>query len=153
YEYLLFSDPNFGHGRTVLAHLGGGSSLVALHDGVPCDTTMGLTPTGGLVMGTRSGDLDPGTLLYMLRANTAPGHAADALEYEVDVVGGLLGLSGTTADVRRLLDTRQRDPRAAMAIDVFCHSARKHIGAMAAALGGLDHLVFTGGIGANSIEI
>ena len=90
----------------------------------------------------------------MLRRNTAHGQTTpDALEREVDVAGGLRGLSGTTGDLRQLLETRHRDPRAAMAIDVFCHSARKHIGAKAAVLGGLDHLVFTGGIGANSAEI
>jgi acetate kinase len=153
YEYLLASVPGVARGRTVFAHLGGGSSLAALRHGVPCDTTMGLTPTGGLVMSTRSGDLDPGALLYMLRANASRDRAnPDALEQEIDRSGGLLGLSGRTGDIRRLLDARRRDPRAAMAIEVFCHSVRKHIGAMAAVLGGLDDLVFTGGIGANSEE-
>ncbi len=156
YEYLLDAVPATRRGRVVLAHLGSGASMAALLGGAPRDTTMGLTPTGGLVMATRSGDLDPGVLLYMARTQaTSPEGITDldALEQAVDVEGGLLGLSGTSADVRQLLAARERDPRAAMAVAVFCHSARKHIGALAAVLGGLDLLVFTGGIGANSPEI
>ena len=130
--------------------------MAAVLDGAPRDTTMGLTPTGGLVMATRSGDLDPGVLLYLERAgamSSATIADVDALEHAVDMEGGLLGVSGTSADVRVLLAARAHDPRAAMAIAVFCHSARKHIGALAAVLGGLDLLVFTGGIGANSPTI
>jgi acetate kinase len=149
YEYLLSAVPGASTGRVILAHLGSGASMVALRDGTVVDTTMGLTPTGGLVMATRSGDLDPGVLLFMLRATVDP----DALEREVDTQSGLLGISQTTADMRRLLDARHHDPRAALAVDVFCASARKNIGALAATLGGLDLLVFSGGIGSESAEI
>jgi acetate kinase len=155
YEHLVETVPGARDGRVVLAHLGSGASMAALHDGAPRDTTMGLTPTGGLVMGTRTGDLDPGVLLYMLRQGP-DGDAltpTGALEAEVDRRGGLLGLSGTSADVRRLLAVRHADARAATAVAVFCHVARKHVGGLAAVLGGLDRLVFTGGIGANSPEV
>ncbi len=156
FEYLLGAVPGARSGRVVFAHLGSGASMAALLDGEPRDTTMGLTPTGGLVMATRSGDVDPGVLLYMLRRHATGNESApdaDALEHAVDVRGGLLGLSGTSADIRQLLAIRDHDARAAMAVAVFCHSARKHLGALAAVLGGLDLLVFTGGIGANSPEI
>jgi acetate kinase len=123
--------------------------MVAVRDGRSIDTTMGLTPTGGLVMGTRSGDLDPGLLLYLL------DHGCDArqLAHLVDHDAGLLAISETTSDMQQLLERRATDPRAALAIDVFCYQARKAIGALAAALGGIETLVFTGGIGEHAPAI
>jgi acetate kinase len=143
YEYVVESVGAQALGRAVLAHLGSGASMCAVRDGRSVDTTMSLTPAAGLVMGTRPGDLDPGLVTYLLRS----GYDVDALERLVNHEGGLLALSGTTADMRRLVEARGRDPRAALAIDVFCWHARKAIGALAATLGGLDSLVFTGGIG------
>jgi acetate kinase len=115
------------------------------------DTTMGFSPAGGLVMGTRLGDVDPGLLVHWL--NLGRGHDASALEDLVNRRSGLLGISGTTADVRDLLDRRGKDPRAALALDVFTWSARKWVGAMAAAIGGIDTLVFTGGIGEHAAPV
>lgn len=137
-------------GKTVIAHLGNGASVTAVLDGNPVDTSMGFSPLGGIMMGTRPGDLDPGVLLY----------AASELGYDVaelrDLIAnrsGLLGVSGYAADMRVLLERRSNDARAALAVDLFVYIARKHIGALAAVLGGLDTLVFTGGIGENSAEI
>jgi len=144
YEYLVARVGASALGRAVLAHLGNGASLAAVRDGEPIDTTMGFTPTGGVVMGTRSGDLDPGVLVYLMREH---GNDADALEQLVDRASGLLALSGRTSDMRELLAERASDPRAALAVEVFCYRVRLQIGAYAAALGGLDTLVFTGGIG------
>lgn len=135
---------------TVIAHLGNGCSLAALRDGQPMDTTMGLTPAGGLVMGTRTGDMDPGVLVYLL---TEKGYDAPRLAKLIDKESGLLGISGTASDVRKLLESSAGDDRAALAIRMFCYSARKHIAAMAAALGGLDLLVFTGGIGEHAAPV
>ncbi|WP_285405407.1 hypothetical protein [Luteibacter sp. ME-Dv--P-043b] len=128
--------------RVVIAHLGNGASLCAVRDGRSVDTTMGLTPTGGLVMGTRPGDLDPGVLLYLMRER---GYDADALETLVDREAGLKGLSGGTSDMRKLHVTDSAASK--LAQDVFVHVARKHVAAMVASLGGIDLLVFTGGIG------
>lgn len=130
--------------RTVIAHLGNGASLCAVRDGRSIDTTMGLTPTGGLVMGTRPGDLDPGVLLYLMRER---GYDAARLETLVDRESGLKGLSGSTSDMREL--HAMNDDNARLAQDVFVHVARKQVAAMVASLGGLDLLVFTGGIGEN----
>ena len=135
--------------RLVIAHLGGGSSLVAVAAGRPVDTTMGLTPTGGVPMGTRTGDLDPGLLFYLARRH---GLSIDALEQLCDREAGLRGLGGT-ADMRALLAAAPRDPAAALAIAVFATGVRKAIGAYAAVLGGLDVLVFTGGVGAHAPAI
>jgi acetate kinase len=143
YEYVVAKVGPASLGRAVLAHLGSGASMAAVSDGRSVDTTMGFSPTGGLVMGTRLGDVDPGLLVHWLQQ----GRDAKALDALVNRRSGLLGISGTTADVRDLLARRGSDPRAAMAIDVFTWSARKWVGAMAAAVGGLDTLVFTGGIG------
>jgi acetate kinase len=136
--------------RTLIAHLGNGASVTAVRDGRSVDTTMGLTPAGGVVMGTRSGDLDPGVLLYLLRERQL---TPDAVSAVVNETGGLLGVSGTTGDVRTLLGRRDTDRRAALAIDIFCYHVRKAIGAMTVALGGLDTMVFTAGIGEHSSEI
>ena len=121
-----------------------------MRDGKCVDTTMGFTPTGGLVMGTRTGDLDPGVLVHLLRTEKL---SADQLDTLVNRESGLRGISGTSSDVRELLAREAADPRAAEAVDVFCLSARKGIGAMAAAVGGLDTLVFSGGVGENSPEV
>jgi acetate kinase len=135
--------------RAVIAHLGNGSSMVALRDGVSIDTSMGLTPTGGFIMGTRSGDLDPGVLLHLLRA----GYSAEKLEALLNHEAGLLGVSGETSEMRVLLEKRKTDPAAALAVQMFCYQVRKFVGAFAAALNGLDTLVFTGGIGEHAAEV
>jgi acetate kinase len=132
--------------KTVIAHLGSGASMVAVRDGKSIDTTMGFTPSGGLVMGTRPGDLDPGVLVHLLRT----GMSVDALERMLEHESGLLALSETTADFGTLLRSSDTDARAAFAVDAFCTSARKGVGALAAALGGIDSLIFTGGIGENA---
>jgi acetate kinase len=137
-------------GRVVIAHLGSGASMAAVRGGRAVDTTMGFTPTGGLMMSTRSGDLDPGVLLYLL---TAQGLSAPALNRFVNREAGLLGVSGTSGDMRELLDRESADPRAREAVDLFCYQARKFLGGLAAALGGLDTLVFTGGIGEHAAPV
>ena len=143
FEYIAASLSPAQLRRAICAHLGNGASMVAVRDGRSIDTTMGLTPTGGLVMGTRSGDLDPGLLVYLLDH----GYDARGLAHLVDHEAGLLALSGTGSDMQRLLELRATDPRAALAVDVFCYQARKSIGALAAVLGGIETLVFAGGIG------
>lgn len=135
--------------RAIIAHLGNGASMVALRDGSSIDTSMGLTPTGGFMMGTRSGDLDPGVLLYLLRR----GWNAQQLEKVLDHQSGLAGVSALTGDMRTLLELRGANPRAAQAVEMFCYQVRKFIGAFAAALGGLDTLVFTGGIGERAAAV
>jgi acetate kinase len=148
-EHVVASLGADARGRLVIAHLGSGASMTAARDGIGIDTTMGLTPTGGLVMGTRPGDLDPGVVVYLLRQ----GYDADRLERLFERESGLLALSETTADVRELLARRGADPRAKLAIDVFCFQARRWAGALTASLGGLDTLAFTGGIGEHAAEI
>jgi acetate kinase len=136
--------------RVVVAHLGSGASLAAIRDGRSVDTTMGFTPTGGVVMATRSGDLDPGVLLYLARTEKLD---PAALSRVVNVDGGLLGLSATTGDMRTLLARSSQDPRAAVAVDIFCYRVAKAIASLAVALGGLESLVFTGGIGERAAPI
>ncbi len=143
-------DPAAAGHRVIIAHLGNGASMAAVHRGSGVDTTMGLTPTGGLVMGTRSGDLDPGVLLYLLQTQ---GMSPTEVNTLVNQRSGLLGISGSTADMRDLLDEESRDPRATAAIALFCYQARKFLGALAAVLGGLDTLIFTGGIGEHAAPI
>ena len=155
FEYLLGelqrrAGPDAAAGRVVLAHLGSGASLAAVRGGRCVDTTMGFTPAGGLVMGTRTGDLDPGILVHLARTE---GLSADQLDRLVNRESGLLGVSGTSPDVRELLARQANDLRAADAVELFCYQTRKWVGAMAAALGGLDTLVFAGGIGENAPEI
>jgi acetate kinase len=132
--------------RIVLAHLGNGASMAAVQDGHSIDTTMGFTPAGGLVMSTRSGDIDPGLITYLL------ARGVDAAQFQTlfSAQSGLLGLSEISSDMRDLLAREATDVRAAEAVAVFCHQARKFIGALAAVLGGLDALVFSGGIGENA---
>jgi acetate kinase len=137
-------------GRAVFAHLGNGASLCALRNGVSVDTTMGLTPTGGIPMGTRSGDLDPGVFLYLLR-NEKLG--AEELEDLLNRHSGLFALSSGESDVKAMESSIRSNPQAALALNVFAISVRKVIGAYAALLGGVDLLVFTGGIGENSDHI
>jgi acetate kinase len=149
YEYLVASVGARELGRAVLAHLGAGASMAAVRDGRAVDTTMGFTPAGGLVMATRAGDLDPGLIVHLVRQ----GYDADALDDLVNHRSGLLGVSGTTSDVRELLALRDRDARAKLALDVFTWSARKWVGAMTATLGGIDTLVFTGGIGEHASQV
>jgi acetate kinase len=150
YEYVVGEvGPALGD-RAVIAHLGSGASLAALRDGRPVDTTMGLTPLGGLVMGTRPGDLDPGILLHLM---TEHGYDARRLGTLLHERSGLLGVSGLTADMKTLLARRDGDARAAEAVGMFCHSVRKHVGAFAAVLGGLETLVFTGAIGERAAAV
>ena len=130
--------------RVIVAHLGGGCSITAVHQGRSVDNTMGLTPTGGIMMGTRTGDLDPGVLVFLLRHGYG---SADSLEDVLDHQSGLLGISQTTSDLRELQQGRERDERAGLALRMFVYQIKKAIAAMAASLGGLDALVFTGGIG------
>ncbi|MCG6988921.1 MAG: acetate/propionate family kinase [Gemmatimonadetes bacterium] len=134
-------------GRVILAHLGNGASLAALRDGKPVDTSMGFTPAAGVPMSTRSGDLDPGLAWYLARTE---GMSAGQFNEMVNAHCGLLGVSETSSDMRDLLDRETHDPRAAEAVALFCYQIRKWIGAFAAALGGLDTLVFSGGIGERS---
>lgn len=149
YEYVMSTLGQNPPSRVVIAHLGNGASLVAVRDGRSIDTTMGLTPTGGIVMGTRSGDLDPGVLVWLMRER---GLSADEVEHAVNSEGGLVALGGTS-DMRTLLERAKSDPRAALAVETFAYSIRKTIGAYAAALEGLDLLVFTGGIGENAPSV
>jgi acetate kinase len=134
-------------GRVILAHLGNGASLAALRDAKPVDTSMGFTPAAGVPMSTRSGDLDPGLIWYLARTE---GMNARQFNEMVNTHSGLLGVSETSSDMRDLLDSEAHDPRAAEAVALFCYQVRKWIGAFAAALGGLDTLVFSGGVGERS---
>jgi len=137
--------------RAIFAHLGNGSSLCALRNGISIDTTMGLTPTGGIPMGTRSGDLDPGVILYLLRNDKLD---ADRLEDLLNHQSGLIALSSGESDVKTLEErARANDRNARLALDVFAVSVRKTIGAYMALLGGVDLLVFTGGIGEHSDSV
>lgn len=137
-------------GRVVLAHLGSGASLAAVQGGMPVDTSMGFTPTGGVPMATRSGDLDPGVFVYL-----AETEALNARQFSelINAQSGLLGVSETSADIRDLLAVEAQDPRAAEAIALFCYQIRKTIGALAAAMNGVDVLVFTGGIGEHAATV
>lgn len=149
-EELTRLDPAGARGRVILAHLGNGASLAAVRDGRCLDTSMGLTPASGLMMGTRSGDLDPG-LAYLLARRE--GLTPAGFQRMVHEESGLLGVSGTSSDVRDLLAKAATKPAAAEALELFCWQARKWIGAFATVLGGLDTVVFSGGIGENAPEI
>jgi acetate kinase len=147
YEYVLSTFGASPPRRLVIAHLGSGASMVAVREGCSIDTTMGLTPAGGLPMGSRSGDLDPGVLLYLLRELS---FTTDQLEQLVNHDAGLKGLAGT-AKMTELL--QRSDVEALTAVELFAYAIRKQIGAYAAALGGLDCLVFTGGIGEHAPRV
>jgi acetate kinase len=155
YAYLMeelarLGDPAATKGRVILAHLGNGASLAAVRDGKSIDTSMGFTPTAGLVMSTRSGDLDPGLAPYLARTEQM---TTQQFYDMVNHQSGLLGVSETSSDMRDLLDHEKTDERAAEAVTLFCYQAKKWIGSFAAALGGLDTVVFSGGIGENALPV
>jgi acetate kinase len=137
-------------GRVIMAQLGSGASLTAMRDGESVDTTMGFTPNSGIAMGTRSGDLEPGAVLHMMRLDDL---GPDAIDEMLSHRAGMLGISETTSDMRKLLALEVSDERAAEAVALFCYQVRKAIGSLAAALGGLDALVFSGGIGENAAAV
>jgi acetate kinase len=152
YEYLMGElDREMVKGsRVILAHLGHGASMAAVLQGQSVDTTMGFSPAGGLIMSTRTGDLDPGVLLFlMLHEGVTP----EELNVMINRHSGLLGLSGVSDDMQVLLSMQHESPQARQAVDLFCYRAKQAIGSYAAVLGGLDTLVFSGGIGENSGEI
>ncbi|MBN1513636.1 MAG: acetate/propionate family kinase [Phycisphaerae bacterium] len=146
-ELARLAGTEAAQGRIILAHLGNGASLAAVRDGKPVDTSMGFTPTAGVPMSTRSGDLDPGLVAYLARTENMSAQQFDEM---VNSRSGLLGVSETSSDMRDLLDREAQDVRAAEAVALFCYQVKKWIGAFAAALGGLDTLVFAGGIGENA---
>jgi acetate kinase len=150
YEYISEALGQDIKGRIIIAHLGNGASMAALKDGRPQDTTMGFSALGGLMMGTRCGDLDPGILLYLMNEK---GYDSRQLEKLLDQHSGLVGVSGISSDMKTLLSQRATEPHAAQAIELFCYTARKAAGALAAVLGGLDMLVFTGGIGERAAPV
>ncbi|MBC8153129.1 MAG: acetate/propionate family kinase [Bacteroidetes bacterium] len=150
-EYTLSQlDPATASGRVIVAHLGNGASMTAVLNGQSVDTTMGFTPTGGLMMGARTGDLDPGVLLYLLTDRRLD---APALSHLLNNESGLLGVSALSADMQALVEAAPANPRAAEAVRLFGYVAKKHLGALVAVLNGLDTLVFTGGIGENAPAI
>ena len=136
--------------RLVIAHLGNGASVSAVRNGICVDTSMGFTPLEGAVMGTRSGTLDPGVLLYLLRRK---GLTVEQLDYALNYESGLLGLSGISSDMRQILKEVPNCPDARLALEVYIHRLVQTIGAMAATLGGVDGLVFTAGVGENSAQV
>lgn len=136
--------------RLIIAHLGNGASVAAVHDGICVDTSMGFTPLEGLVMGTRSGSIDPGILIYLLRHR---GFNVEKLDQALNFESGLLGVSGISADMRKVLAACEENPDARLAIDVYVHRLQQTIGAMAATLDGVDGLVFTGGVGEHAAPI
>ncbi|HEU4684214.1 MAG TPA: acetate/propionate family kinase [Nitrospira sp.] len=155
YSFLMRELTRVGHpgeaeGRIILAHLGNGASMTAVRKGKSVDTTMAFTPTSGLPMSRRSGDLDPGLVSYLASTEAM---TVEEFHHMVNAESGLLGLSETSPDVRDLLAKEGDDPRAAEALALFCHQARKAVGALTATLGGLDTLVFSGGIGENAPAI
>ena len=151
YAYLMDElrriAPHETQGLIILAHLGNGASMAAVRGGKSIDTSMGFTPTAGLPMSTRSGDLDPGLLSYLSRTE---GMTVEQFHTMVNRQSGLLGVSETSSDLRDLLASERHDPRAAEAVAFFCYQDKKWIGSFAAALGGMDALVFSGGIGEHS---
>jgi acetate kinase len=152
YAYLMeelarLGDPAATTGRVILAHLGNGASLAAVRDGKSVDTSMSFTPNSGVPMSTRSGDLDPGLVWYLARTEKMSAKQFNEL---VNFQSGLLGVSETSSDMRDLLEHETQDVQAAEAVALFCYQVKKWIGAFAAALGGLDTLVFAGGIGENA---
>jgi acetate kinase len=152
YSFLMeelerLAGPKAVRGRVILAHLGNGASLAAVQDGKPIETSMGLTPTAGIPMSTRSGDLDPGITWFLARTEKM---SAKKFNEMVNFQSGLLGVSETSSDMRDLLSGEKEDSRAAEAVALFCYQVKKWIGAFSAVLGGLDTLIFTGGIGENA---
>jgi acetate kinase len=149
-ELERVAGPQAARGRVILAHLGNGASLAAVYKGNSIDTSMGLTPTGGIPMSTRSGDLDPGLVWYLARTENV---TAKKFNEMVNFQSGLLGISETSYDMQDLLEREAKDIRAAEAVALFCYQVKKWIGAFAAALGGVDTLVFAGGIGENAPQV
>lgn len=149
-EFERIAGKGTAEGKIILAHLGSGASLAAIKNGKGIDTTMGFTPTSGLPMGTRTGDLDPGVIRYLMQEENIDPNAFNRL---INHESGLLGLSETSADMRELLQIESNDHRASEAIDLFCYQTKKWIGAFTAALDGLDTLVFSGGIGENCYQV
>jgi acetate kinase len=150
YQYIVEELDGAQSQRLVVAHLGNGASMAAIKNGTPLDTSMGFTPTGGLMMGTRCGDLDPSVLLHFMRNKD---YDVDQLDDIVNKQSGLLGVSGLSSDVKTLLENADNNTRARQALDMFCYQAKKTIGAYTAVLGGIDLLVFTAGIGERSAII
>jgi len=154
YEYVISElrhlDGELADGRIVLAHLGNGASMAALHKGKSVDTSMGFTPTAGLLMGTRSGDIDPGVLLYLIEEKKM---SAKAVNHLLNKDSGLLGVSGISEDMQDLIEHANDNGRTALAVELFCLRAKKYLGAYAALLGGLDAVVFTAGIGEHAPEV
>ena len=154
YAYLMEELQGIDHaaaqGKIILAHLGSGASLAAVNEGKSIDTSMGFTPASGLVMGTRSGDLDPGVAWYLMQSEKL---STEQFNHLINYESGLLGISETRSDMRELLKLKDTDKRAAEAAELFCYQTKKWIGSFAAALGGIDTLVFSGGIGENAPEI
>jgi len=155
YAYLMeelarAAGAHAAHGRVILAHLGNGASVAAVHAGRSVDTSMGFTPAAGLPMGTRPGDLDPGVASYLMRSeHLSPEQFNNLINHEC----GLLGVSETSSDMRDLIERQGNDVRAAEAVELFCYHTRKWVGAFAAVLGGLETLVFAGGIGENAADV
>jgi acetate kinase len=155
YTYLLselerLAGAEAARGRVILAHLGSGASLAAVKDGRSVDTTMGMTPAGGLVMSTRSGDLDPGAVAHVMQVQ---GWSPADMDSAVTKHSGLLAISGRTGDMQELLALEASDEAAALAVRVFCYQVSKWMGALTVALGGLDTVVFSGGIGEHASEV
>jgi acetate kinase len=155
YEYLMGElerqgGPDAATGKVILAHLGHGASMAAVKEGRSIDTSMGFSPAGGLVMSTRTGDLDPGVMLFLLQQDRM--NAAEIKEM-VNLRSGLLGISGISDDMQVLLAKASENLKAGEAVEMFCYRAKQYVGSYAAAMGGLDTIVFSGGIGANSPEI
>jgi acetate kinase len=149
-ELKRVAGPRAARGHLILAHLGNGASLAAVREGKSIDTSMGFTPASGIPMSTRSGDLDPGLVWYLARTENMTGKQFHVMVHHQS---GLLGVSETSPDMRDLLAREAKDVRAAEAVALFCYQVKKWIGAFAAALGGLDTLVFTGGIGENAFPV
>ncbi|MGV9001441.1 MAG: acetate/propionate family kinase [Candidatus Saccharimonadaceae bacterium] len=155
YEYLLtnfksYEGEHAANGRIIMAHLGSGASIAACKDGAPVDMSMGFTPVSGIMMSTRSGDLEPGLLSYLEKEK---GMSTDEISELVTHKSGLLGVSGVTSDMQILLKTQHDNPDVALAVDLFCYKITKTIGSYIAALGGVDSIIFSGGIGERSAEV
>ena len=154
YAYLMEElrrlEPQKAGGRVIIAHLGNGGSITAIKDGKSFDTSMGFTPTGGIPMSSRTGDIDPGALLYIMKTEEL---SVDTMSNLVNHESGLLGVSEISSDMLDLLECEATDERAREAVDLFCYEAKKRIGAYAAALGGIDTIIFTGGMGENAPSI
>ncbi|MBA3829321.1 MAG: acetate/propionate family kinase [Taibaiella sp.] len=155
YSYLMeelkrITSDKVAKGRIILAHLGSGASLAAVKDGKSMDTSMGFTPTSGLMMGTRAGDLDPGVAWYLMKSEKLdPKQFNDLINYQ----SGMLGISEVSSDMQELIRNQGKDNRVGEAIELFCYQIKKWIGSFATVLGGLDTLIFSGGIGENSPEV